>query len=77
MIDRNLKIVAVERRRDLGAWSIRKLKQGVTKQGNEAKGILKRNGIDTKDIREQWGLQKQEQLSLRARESNGRPNGLC
>lgn len=69
MIDRSLQIVAVDRRRELGGWSTRKLKQGVQKQKNEARRVLDANAIPMSVISQQWDLQKKEQLSLRARTS--------
>ncbi|KAF6747718.1 hypothetical protein DFP72DRAFT_821404 [Ephemerocybe angulata] len=68
LIDRQVGAIAQERRGELGVWLRRKLTKGVADQRAEALAALKDCGVDEAVLREQWALQKKEELSLRARE---------
>lgn len=54
-------------RDDLGNWIRRRLEKGVQGQGQKARAILADCEIPVETLREQWELQKEAQLSLRAR----------
>lgn len=57
-----------ELRDDLGHWIRRKLVVGVQGQGMKAQAGLHACGITVDILREQWEMQQQSQLSVRARE---------
>ncbi|KAF6744700.1 hypothetical protein DFP72DRAFT_1018573 [Ephemerocybe angulata] len=66
LIDRQVGSVAQERRGELGVWLRRKLTKGVADHRAEALASLKKCGVSEAFLREQWVLQKEEELSLRA-----------
>ena len=50
----------------LGAWIQRRLRKGVSKQGKIAEGELVACGVPLAELRRQWELQQEVQLSVRA-----------
>ncbi|KAF8425009.1 hypothetical protein L210DRAFT_3421530, partial [Boletus edulis BED1] len=75
---RLIKLISVERsssaaavghemRADLGDWIKRRLKRGVQEQGQAAREQVKESGHSIADLKQQWALQKDSQLSIRAR----------
>lgn len=54
-------------RSGLGDWIRRKLKSGVVDMTSESNKILATCGASEAELREQWGLQVEAQISLRAR----------
>ncbi|KAG6369027.1 hypothetical protein JVT61DRAFT_1973 [Boletus reticuloceps] len=66
LIDRQAGVVGHEMRADLGDWIKRRLKRGVQEQGEAAQGQVKESGYSIGDLKEQWALQKDSQLSIRA-----------
>lgn len=70
MIDRQASSIAHELRDDLGDWIQRRLQRGVGGQGDKARAVLDECGIPVQELREQWALQLQAQMSLRARKSS-------
>lgn len=67
LIDRHAAAIGQELRDDLGDWIKRRLRQGVTGQGDKAKGVLKECGVGLEELRRQWENQQLSQLSIRAR----------
>jgi hypothetical protein len=53
----------------LGAWIRRRLRRGIDEQGKIAATELAACGTPVAELREQWELQQQAQLSVRARKS--------
>lgn len=51
----------------LGDWIRRKLKSGVIAMTDESNKILASCGVTDTELREQWKLQVEAQISLRAR----------
>ena len=51
----------------LGAWIQRRLCKGVSKQGKIAEVELVACGVPLAELRRQWELQQEAQLSVRAR----------
>ena len=68
MTDRQLTFIAEELRDGLGDWIKNRLERGVKAQGNKAQSLLHDSEFTIPKLREQWDLQKQAQMSLRARE---------
>jgi hypothetical protein len=57
-------------RADLGDWIRRRLKRGIDEQGTAAQATLSECDATIEDLRHQWALQRQSQLSIRARPFN-------
>jgi hypothetical protein len=51
----------------LGAWIKRRLRKGVEQQGKNAAAELVACGVPEVELRKQWKIQQEAQLSLRAR----------
>jgi hypothetical protein len=66
LVDRQAHAIGQELRDDLGDWR-RCLSVGVKSQGDKAQEILKTCVANLKELREQWDLQRESQLLLRAR----------
>jgi hypothetical protein len=62
--------IAQELRDDLGDWIQRRHHRGVKAQGRDAQAIIDDCGVPLHELRCQWELQKQSQMSLQARESD-------
>lgn len=62
-------MIAFEMRDDLGDWITHRLHHGVLAQGRKAKAIMEESGVAVTELRAQWALQKEAQLSIRARMS--------
>ncbi|OCH83804.1 hypothetical protein OBBRIDRAFT_742683 [Obba rivulosa] len=66
LLDRQLSAIADEMRDNLGAWITRKLKNGVWDQYTAAKAIVIEVKINVIELRRQWAMQQEAQLSIRA-----------
>ncbi|PPQ96513.1 hypothetical protein CVT26_010429 [Gymnopilus dilepis] len=66
MTDRQLTFVAEELRDGLGDWIKNHLERGIKAQGNNAQSLLDECGFTVSRLRDQWNLQKEAQMSLRA-----------
>jgi hypothetical protein len=55
---------------DLGDWIQRRLKRGIDEQGTAAQATLSECDATIEDLRHQWALQRQSQLSIHARPFN-------
>jgi hypothetical protein len=53
----------------LGAWIRRRLRKGISKQGKIAAAELGASGVPVAELRRQWELQQEAQLSVHARKS--------
>lgn len=67
LLDRHAHSLNIEMREGLGDWIGRRLRLGVKKQGQLARAELLASGIPIETLKEQWRLQQEAQLSLRAR----------
>jgi hypothetical protein len=67
LIDRQAIAIGRELRDDLGHWIQRRLHLGVEGQGVKAKEALNKCGVPIEELCHQWDLQRQSQLSVRAR----------
>ncbi|PPR04460.1 hypothetical protein CVT26_002237 [Gymnopilus dilepis] len=67
MTDRQLTFIAEELRDGLGDWIKNRLERGIKAQGNKAQSLLDECGFTVSRLRDQWNLQKEAQMSLRAR----------
>lgn len=56
-------------REGLGDWIRRRSRKGVEKQGKKAEAELAECSVPETELRIQWKLQQEAQLSLRARKS--------
>jgi hypothetical protein len=56
-------------REGLGDWIRRRLRKGVERQGGKAEAELAECSVPEAELRMQWKLQQEAQLSLRARKS--------
>jgi hypothetical protein len=61
-------------REGLGTWIQRRLRKGVVKQGEIAAAELVACGVPVTELRRQWELQQEAQLSVRARKSSRDPD---
>jgi hypothetical protein len=52
---------------DLGEWVRHRLRRGVEDQGTAAQKILQECEVPVSDLRKEWAMQKESQLSIRAR----------
>ncbi|KAJ7593150.1 hypothetical protein C8J56DRAFT_780606, partial [Mycena floridula] len=66
LIDRQAASIAAELHDDLGAWLTRRHKKGVLGQAKLASKVLKSINVSICDLEEQWKLQREAQLSVRA-----------
>ncbi|KAG6835936.1 hypothetical protein H0H93_013187, partial [Arthromyces matolae] len=66
MLDRQVGLIGLEHRDDLGLWIQRRLTKGVERQGEEAQETLRQIKIPESTLRAQWELQRASQLSIRA-----------
>ncbi|KZP10892.1 hypothetical protein FIBSPDRAFT_989058, partial [Athelia psychrophila] len=66
ILDRQLTFIGFDMRSGLGDWIRRKLKSGVVDMTSESNKILATCGASEAELREQWGLQVEAQISLRA-----------
>ncbi|KAG6849270.1 hypothetical protein H0H93_009877 [Arthromyces matolae] len=66
MLDRQVRLIGLEHKEDLGLWINRRLTKGVEAQGKSAQKILSDCGIPESTLRTQWDLQRASQLSIRA-----------
>ncbi|KAF8178009.1 hypothetical protein BJ912DRAFT_856565, partial [Pholiota molesta] len=66
LTDRQLSAVAQDLRDDLGDWLKRRQRLGVEEQGRKARSIVEKCGMTESALRQQWALQKEAQLSIRA-----------
>jgi hypothetical protein len=55
-------------RDDLGDWILRRLRRGVKAQSAKAELDLEQCGVPLPELRHQWELQREAQMSIRARE---------
>ena len=53
----------------LGGWIERQLRKGVIQQGDIATAELVACGVPVTELRKEWELQQEAQLSVRARKS--------
>ncbi|KAG6847291.1 hypothetical protein H0H93_009034 [Arthromyces matolae] len=67
MLDRQVRLIGLEHKEDLGLWITRRLTKGVEAQGKSARTILSDCGIPESTLRAQWELQRKSQLSIRGR----------
>ena len=66
-IDQQAAYIARSLKSDLGSWIRRRLKTGVELRTSEALKALGSIRHTAAELREQWLLQKKDQLSMRAR----------
>ncbi|KZP20737.1 hypothetical protein FIBSPDRAFT_701129, partial [Athelia psychrophila] len=66
ILDRQLTFIGYDMRSGLGDWIRRKLKSGVIDITKESEKTLLTCGATEAELREQWGLQVEAQISLRA-----------
>ena len=66
-IDQQAAYIARSLKSDLGSWIRRRLKNGVESRTSEAAEALGNIRHTTAELREQWLLQKKDQLSIRSR----------
>ncbi|RDB29776.1 hypothetical protein Hypma_013855 [Hypsizygus marmoreus] len=66
LIDRQAAAIGAELRDDLGDWIRRRLTKGVHAQGAKAQATLDTCGVPIPELRRQWVMQQESQLSLRA-----------
>ncbi|KAG2125361.1 uncharacterized protein EDB93DRAFT_1244054 [Suillus bovinus] len=66
LLDRQAAAIGLEMRADLGDWIRRRLKRGIDEQGTAAQTTLDECDATVEDLRHQWALQRQSQLSIRA-----------
>ncbi|KAG2091619.1 hypothetical protein BD769DRAFT_1631979 [Suillus cothurnatus] len=66
LLDRQAAAIGLEMRADLGDWIRRRLKRGIDEQGTAAQATLSECDATIEDLRHQWALQRQSQLSIRA-----------
>ncbi|KAG6816073.1 hypothetical protein H0H93_008564, partial [Arthromyces matolae] len=66
MLDRQVRLIGLEHRDDLGLWIHRRLSKGVEGQDEAARKTLLECNIPESTLRAQWELQRKSQLSLRA-----------
>ncbi|RDB19001.1 hypothetical protein Hypma_014420 [Hypsizygus marmoreus] len=66
LLDRQAAAIATELRDDLGDWIRRRLLKGVKQQGEAAQHILDTCGVSVEELRRQWAMQQEAQLSVRA-----------
>jgi hypothetical protein len=67
LIDRHAGAIGLEMRADLGDWIRRRLRRGVEDQGTAARKLLEECEVAVSDLRKEWAMQKESQLSIRAR----------
>jgi hypothetical protein len=67
LIDRQAAFIGAELRDDLGNWIRRRLTKGVNAQSDKARETIRDCGVPISELREQWDLQRDSQLSLRSR----------
>ena len=67
LIDQQASYISRSLKGDLGSWIRRRLKTGVEARTSEALKALGNNRHTAAELREQWELQKKDQLSIRAR----------
>jgi len=70
LLDRHAYALNLEMRDGLGAWIQTRLRKGIEKQGKVAAAELVPCGVTVTELRRQWELQQEAQLSVRARESS-------
>jgi len=58
----------------LGGWIERRLRKGVVQQGDIAAAELVACGVPITELRKEWELQQEAQLSVRARKSFKNPH---
>ncbi|OCH83923.1 hypothetical protein OBBRIDRAFT_815662 [Obba rivulosa] len=66
LIDRQARVIGDEMRNSLGIFIIHKLKHGVRLQRANAQNILSEIAVSETELRRQWSLQQEAQLSIRA-----------
>ncbi|KAG1801271.1 hypothetical protein EV424DRAFT_1545449 [Suillus variegatus] len=66
LIDRHAGAIGLEMRADLGDWIRRRLRRGVEDQGTAARKLLEECEVAVSDLRKEWAMQKESQLSIRA-----------
>lgn len=54
----------------LGDWINRKLNSGVIAMTKDSEKVISECGVTEEELREQWALQVEAQISLRARKYN-------
>jgi hypothetical protein len=64
LVDRQAHAIGQDLRDDLGDWIWCCLSVGVKSQGDKAQEVLKTCGVNLQELREQWDLQRESQLSL-------------
>ena len=76
LLDRQAYALNLEMRDGLGAWIQRRLRKGISKQGEIAAAELVACRVPVAELRRQWELQQEAQLSVRARKSSIFPSVL-
>ncbi|KAF7976360.1 hypothetical protein HWV62_6913 [Athelia sp. TMB] len=66
ILDRQLTFIGLDMRDELGDWIRRKLKSGVIAMTTESEKTLATCGATDAELREQWDLQVEAQISVRA-----------
>ncbi|TFK20686.1 hypothetical protein FA15DRAFT_759211 [Coprinopsis marcescibilis] len=66
LLDRQAQGIAYEMKSDLGAWIRRRLKRKIPEHIKEGQKSLEECAMTIPQLREQWGLQREAQLSVRA-----------
>ncbi|OCH93070.1 hypothetical protein OBBRIDRAFT_863019 [Obba rivulosa] len=66
LLDRQLCAITDEMRDNLGVWITRKLRHGVWDQYTAAKAIVLDVNVSVVELRRQWAMQQEAQLSIRA-----------
>ncbi|KAG2104041.1 uncharacterized protein F5147DRAFT_775752 [Suillus discolor] len=64
LIDRHTGAIGLEMRADLGDWIRRRLRRGVEDQGTAARKLLEECEVAVSDLRKEWAMQKESQLSI-------------
>ncbi|KIK29762.1 hypothetical protein PISMIDRAFT_6531 [Pisolithus microcarpus 441] len=67
LIDRQAAAVGYEMRKDLGAWLKRRMRKGIGAQGSAAEEVLAGCDVPIAELQSQWIVQREAQLSIRAR----------
>ncbi|KAG1796136.1 hypothetical protein EV424DRAFT_1547219 [Suillus variegatus] len=58
--------IGLEMHADLGEWIRRRLRRGMEDQGTDARNILEECEVPVSDLRKEWAMQKESQLSIHA-----------
>ncbi|KAM6491874.1 hypothetical protein JOM56_012733 [Amanita muscaria] len=66
LIDRQANAIGTELRDDLGLWLWHRMTKNIEKQEITAQSALEECGVSAKELRKQWHMQREAQMSIRA-----------